>query len=307
MKKYKFLIGGPTSSGKSDLAFCLARKYQGVIINADSMQLYKELRILTNRPSVDEMKKMSHKLYGKFCAHQICSVERWRKLAIDEIKKCEEKNQTSIIVGGSGLYLHSLIYGMAQIPDIPTSIKNRARLLYKKIGPERFFLNLEKKDQSLVSNIHPNDKNRMIRSWEVYELTGRSMVAFHRKQKESDSDYIYKPDVFFLLMPRRDQLYKACDSRFDRMVLQGAITEVKKLLSMNLNPDLPLMKALGVSEISRYMRGDITLDETVALTKTSTRRFVKRQMTWFRNHHYKAKVIKKIFSENNLENILSLI
>ena len=307
MKKYKFLIGGPTSSGKSDLALCLARKYKGVIINADSMQLYKELRILTNRPSVDEMKKIDHKLYGKFCADQICSVERWRKLAINEIKKCEKKNQTSIIVGGSGLYLHSLIYGMAKIPDIPTSIKNRTRSLYKKIGPKRFFLDLAKKDRRLVANIHPNDKNRMIRSWEVYELTGRSMLDFHYIQQESESDYIYKPDVFFLLMPGRDQLYKACDSRFDRMLLWGAITEVKKLLSMNLDPDLPLMKALGVSEISRYIRGDITLNEASILTKTSTRRFAKRQMTWFRNHHYKAKLIKKIFSKNNLENILSLI
>ena len=307
MHKYKILIGGPTSSGKSNLALCLARKYRGTIINADSMQLYKELHVLTNRPSKNAAKEISHKLYGRFCASQSCSVERWRKLAISEIKKCEKNNQTSIVVGGSGLYLHSLLHGMTQIPNIPISIKNRARSLYQTIGPKRFFRDLKNKDKDLVSNIHPNDKNRMIRSWEVYECTGKSTARLHREKQEPNLSYHYQPDIFFLLMPKRDKLYEACDSRFDDMVLQGAVAEVRKLLSMNLNPDLPLMKALGVPEISQYIRGDITLEEAITLTKTSTRRFAKRQITWFRNHRYDAKTIKEIFFQNNFKDILSLI
>lgn len=276
------LIAGPTASGKSRLALEIAQNQNGVIINADAMQVYSGLPILTAQPSREEIETAPHELYGVIDPSENFSAGKWRKIAVKCIQQTLEKGKTPIITGGTGLYFKVLLEGLAEIPPIPQSVRQEAKQLYEKIGHTAFREELTKMDPKSAKSIKPNDKQRLIRAWEVAKFTGKPLGYWQKKTAASglpDSLFFHK----HLLMPPKDELYKACDKRFVEMMKKGAIDEVKALLRKNLDPDLPAMKIIGVKEISAFLKGEITKEEAIKMAQRETRRYAKRQMTWFKN------------------------
>tara|TARA_B100000575_G_scaffold278545_1_gene265969 strand:- start:403 stop:1326 length:924 start_codon:yes stop_codon:yes gene_type:complete len=284
-----FFITGPTAIGKSDFAIKLSNKINGEIINADSMQIYKELKILSARPSSSDIKKVQHHLYGYISGNKRFNVEKWCLDATKKIKLLHSKNITPILVGGTGLYIDTLINGITSIPTIPETIKNNSNNLFDKIGSKKFFDLVNKLDNEATKNIAQNDSQRLKRIWEVYEYTNKKFSSW---KKNKNKKFLNSVDINILLfLPNRKKNYKRVNERVLKMINSGAIDEVKKLLNLQFKKTMPIMKAHGVPEIISYLDDAISFEECVKKIQVVTRNYVKRQNTWWNSS--KLPILKK--------------
>ena len=287
-----YFIAGPTCIGKSSLAMRLAKKINGVIINSDSMQVYSNLNILSARPSKKDLLEIKHELYGYVDAAVRYNVSNWCNDVLKIIKNNEENNLPSIIVGGSGMYIDSLLNGLIPIPPIPEKYKNDSLSLLNEVGTKKFTEIINKFDSESLSKISLQDSSRMRRIWEVYQYTGKKYSYWiNKKNKIFLKNFSNK---IFLFIPPRDDIYKKINSRFNTMINEGAIEEVKKLISLNLDVSLPIMKAHGVPEITNYLCGKMDLEECIKISQQVTRNYAKRQLTWWRSSRLS---INKVFDQ----------
>lgn len=275
------VIGGPTASGKSGLALRLAQDANGVVINADSMQVYAELRIITARPSAADEAAAPHRLYGIVPSSIRMSAARWRELALAEINAAHAIGRLPIIVGGTGLYLRSLMSGLSEIPDIPPAVRQAAMDLQADIGSVALHARLAAVDPVTAARLHPTDSQRLIRAWEVIQATGRSISDWQAAPPVDVPTHLAFTTL--VVEPPRDRLYAQCDRRFDLMLGEGALAEVAAFDALGLDPSLPAGKALGVPELRALLHGEMTAAEATARAQQMTRNYAKRQLTWFRN------------------------
>lgn len=275
------LIAGPTASGKSALALTLAEKLGSVIINADSMQVYRDLRIITARPSAEDERRVSHRLYGHVDAAENFSVGRWCEEAAAALAVTQRTGRTAILVGGTGLYFSTLTRGLAAVPPIPAEIREQVRARLNSDGVAALHAELKWRDPAAAARLMPGDRARITRALEVVLATGRSLLDWHDDNKPPGLDAAQAAKVF--LMPDRDALLRHIDVRFDAMMASGALDEVRALAARQLDPALPAMKAHGVPWLIRHLNGEVTLDRAVEEAKRDTRQYTKRQATWFRN------------------------
>ncbi|MBT3792223.1 MAG: tRNA (adenosine(37)-N6)-dimethylallyltransferase MiaA [Rhodospirillales bacterium] len=299
-----YVVAGPTASGKSGLGIVLAEHLDGVIVNADSMQIYQGLEILTAQPDADDLARVPHRLYGVMDPADVCSAGLWRQMAIDEINQIFRSGKTPIIVGGSGLYLQALMEGIAPIPDIPGDIRANIRAHHGEIGNEAFRAELLASDPGSAS-IGATDAQRMIRAMEVWSATGRSLKSWQGEPKQGpDPDWHF---ISILLDPPRADVYAAIEERFDQMIDAGAMAEAMALGDRALDSGLPAMKALGVAELIKAGRGEIPMEAALTRAKTLSRNYAKRQITWFKGQMIADKTIFEKYSERFKGKILSYI
>ncbi len=275
------LITGPTASGKSALAVELARSHGGVVINADSMQVYDTLRVLTARPSKEDMQGVPHYLYGHVPAGQAYSTGVWLREATELVERLRGEGRLPVFVGGTGLYFKALTGGLSDMPAVPSEIRGhlRARLLAE--GAEVLHRQLAERDESVAASLNPQDGQRIVRALEVIEATGQSIAAFQGKA----GPVVIDPECArkIVVLPDRDVLHQRINGRFEKMLAVGAEEEVRSLLALGLSPDMPVMKAIGVSQIAAMFKGDMTREAVLETGAAATRQYAKRQMTWFRN------------------------
>jgi tRNA dimethylallyltransferase len=280
-KPNAILIAGPTASGKSALALTLARKLGGTIVNADSMQVYRDLRIITARPARAEEARAPHRLYGHVDAAENYSVGRWCADAASALADTLRVGRVAVIVGGTGLYFKALTQGLAAVPPVPDEIRAEVRARLASEGIAALHAELARRDPGSAARLMPGDRARITRALEVVLATGRSLVDWHRDGMPAIVDPTLAAKIF--LAPARTDLLARIDARFDAMLSDGAIEEVRALAARNLDPELPAMKAHGVPWLIRYFRGEFTLAEAAEAGKRDTRQYTKRQATWFRN------------------------
>ena len=303
MLELPILIAGATASGKSALALALAEKFNGCIINADSMQVYDTLNVLTARPPKEDLRRAPHRLYGHVPVAAPYSVGQWQAEALATIDEAQEKGQRPILVGGTGLYFKSLIEGLADIPDIPDNVRDGLRARLDSDGLAALYAELQSVDGVLAERLPPTDTQRILRGLEVFEATGEPLSQWQKQvQKPPMTDY-----CGILLMPDRDWLYARCNARYEVMLAAGAQQEVEELWALNLPPDANGLKALGVGQIMAYMQGEIDAKTATAQAQQATRRYAKRQMTWFRNQMKDWQIFSEQDYENNFANIFSFI
>ncbi|MEH6630375.1 MAG: tRNA (adenosine(37)-N6)-dimethylallyltransferase MiaA [Halopseudomonas aestusnigri] len=288
------VITGPTASGKSALGVDAALALGGEIINADSMQIYRELDVLTARPAKEDLAKVPHRLYGTMPGSERCSADQWRSLALEEIKSVHRLGKIPILVGGTGLYIRALEKGIANIPDIPSEVRVQAQALLEKLGGESFKENLAVIDPEMANRLHAGDRQRLIRAWEVITHTGKSILEWQQQAQGTVPDFDF---IRFAMVPPREDLYDNCNKRFKIMLELGALKEVENLLSLELDPSLPIMKALGVPELAEYLENKVTLDDAISRAQQNTRRYAKRQMTWIRTQYSDANIVNEKYSE----------
>ena len=279
------LIAGPTASGKSAFAIRLAKDFNGTVINADSMQVYSDLRVLSARPSKAEEAEVPHALYGVLDGAEVCSAAMWTEMAMVEVRKCWDEGRIPILVGGTGMYFRFLVEGMAAIPEIPEDIRQAVRRRIDEEGSEALHAELTLRDPETAKRLAPGDSQRIARAVEVLDTTGKSITQWQRVNEPGPLTALDKEGgvTKFVLETERSHLYDRCNLRFDLMLEQGAMDEAEALKERSLDPKLPLMKALGYPSLARYLAGELSLDEAIDEGKMQTRRFAKRQMTWFRN------------------------
>jgi tRNA dimethylallyltransferase len=275
------LIAGPTASGKSALALALAQRTGGIIINTDSMQVYRDLRILTARPTPEEETRVPHWLYGHVDAAMNFSAGAWVADAAKILAEVGACGQTPIFVGGSGLYFKALTRGLSAVPPIPPEIRDGVRARLERDGVEALHAELAKRDPVSAERLKPRDRTRIARALEVVEATGRSLLDWHREGLPP----LLPPDTFdaLFLAPEREALYARIDARFATMLESGALDEVAALAARGLDPLLPAMKAHGVPALIRHLKGEIALEEAADIGRADTRHYAKRQFTWFRH------------------------
>lgn len=278
-RPHALIVAGPTCSGKSALALGLARRLGGVVINADSMQVYRELRIVTARPSVADEAAAPHVLYGVRPAGEAGSVAWWREAALAEMAAAREKGVLPILCGGTGMYFASLTDGIADIPPIPESARAEARWLLAEQGPKGLHDALAKVDQATAARLRPQDSQRVARAWEVWRGTGRGLASW---QREGATPAPWRFSAI-LIDPPREDLRAAIAGRFSAMVAEGAVAEVEALLALGLDPALPAMRAHGVPELASYLRGAMSLEAACRRAEIVTGQYTKRQATWFRH------------------------
>jgi len=299
------VIGGPTASGKSWVARELARTLNGAVINADSMQVYAELPILTAQPDAAARAGIPHRLYGVISVREPCSAARWAELAWREVETAANQGLVPIVTGGTGLYLRTLMQGLALVPEIPAEIREATRTLLRELGPEVFHERLAARDPGAAARIRPKDRQRLARAWEVLEATGRSLLDWQGKADTAQPAANFQT---FVLNPDRAALYATIDRRFAEMVRTGVLDEVRALAGMGLPPEAPARKALGARELMDHLAGRIDLEDAVAAAQQATRRYAKRQMTWFRNQVSVANFISiDVINETSMERILPKI
>jgi len=280
-KPAAILLAGPTASGKSSLALKLAQALGGVIINADSMQVYRDLRIITARPTPAEEQALPHRLYGHVDAAENYSVGRWCVDAAAALAEAERVGQLPILVGGTGLYFKALTRGLAAVPPIPAEMRAMVRARLKAEGIAPLHAELQARDPDGARQLMPNDRSRVTRALEVVLATGRPLADWHGHGMKPALDADHAVKIF--LAAERAALYRHIDERFDWMLVSGALEEVRALAARGLDPALPAMKAHGVPWLIRHLNGEITLDEAAEGGKRDTRRYTKRQGTWFRH------------------------
>jgi tRNA dimethylallyltransferase len=276
------IVAGPTASGKSALALRLADDIDGTIINADSMQVYSGVEIITSQPDADARERKPHRLYGVLDPADPCSTARWRDLARAEIARTEEAGRVPILVGGTGLYLRTLTSGIADLPPIAEEARSTARRRHADLGGAAFRLELATLDRESAERLHPSDTQRLIRAYEVAVGTGTPLPEWQRRA-HADGAASGFAAFTIVLDPPRDGLRGAIATRLRAMVKAGAIDEVRALIARGLPADRPAMKALGVREFGAHVAGESTLDEAIAATAVATAQYAKRQATWFRH------------------------
>ena len=275
------LIAGPTASGKSALALALAEQHGGTVINADSMQVYRDLSIITARPTAEEEGRAPHRLYGHVDAAVNYSVGRWCTEADAALAEARREGRAAIVVGGTGLYFSTLTRGLAAVPPIPAQIRDEVRGRLANEGVAALHAELTRRDPAAAARLRPGDRARVTRALEVVLATGRSLLQWHEDNMPARLDAARAAKIF--LMPERDALLRRIDARFDAMMAAGALEEVRALAARHLDPTLPAMKAHGVPWLIRHLAGAIALAEAVEGAKRDTRQYTKRQATWFRN------------------------
>jgi tRNA dimethylallyltransferase len=275
------LIAGPTASGKSALALDLAERTGGVIINADSMQVYRDLRVITARPTLAEEARVPHRLYGHRDAAINCSVGSWLDDAAAALTEARVGGRLPIFVGGTGLYFKGLLRGLSNVPPVPAEIREAVRARLERNGIEALHAELSRRDPVSGERLKPRDKARVARALEVIEATGRSIADWHSEGLPPLLSPANVTAVF--LAPERAELYQRIDRRFARMLDEGALDEVAALAKRQLDPILPAMKAHGVPVLIRHLKGEVTLKDAAAVGAIDTRHYAKRQFTWFRH------------------------
>ncbi len=295
------LIAGPTGSGKSKFALSLARRRNGVIINADSMQVYHELRVLSARPSLEDEALLPHRLYGHISLKTAYSVGEWLEDISKVLAEVRAEGRLPIIVGGTGLYFRALVEGLAPVPKIPEDVRAHWREKAERMEVGDLHLLLEQRDREMAQRLEPRDRQRIVRALEVIEGTGISLAQWQRAEGEP----ALEPGSYLgLVVDRpREEIYRACEQRFDEMVEVGALEEAARVRDMQLDVGLPGMRALGLRPLLAYLDGDIDLDEALVRAKRDTRHYVKRQLTWLRRNmiawkHVNSKDMESI--EGNL-------
>ena len=292
MSKKIILLAGPTASGKSKLAIHLAKKMNGEIINADSMQIYKEFSILSSRPRRSETKKIRHHMYGIVSVKKYFSAGDWLKEVKKKVNLCLKKKKIPIIVGGTGLYFNTITKGISKIPDIDTKTRNNVRALFKTLGSKKFYDKLLELDPKVKDRIYPKDSQRMQRAYEVKLKTKKSLFDWFAKTKSDFLDFDLRK--VFIDIPRKDLLLKI-SNRTELMFKENCLGEVKKFNTLRLNKSLSANKLIGVQEINRFIKEKISLDECKELINIKTRQYAKRQNTWARGH---MKNWIKLYSKN---------
>ena len=288
LKSKIILISGPTASGKSKLAIEFAKKINGEIINADSMQIYKELKILTARPIKENINKIKHHLYGFQSCKNEFSTGEWLKLVKKKINEIRNKNKIPILVGGTGLYFKALTDGLVKIPNIPSKIRNKIRNIQKQIGQKKFYIKLLKEDKSVKNKIDPTDVQRSLRAYEIKKFTNKSFFEFI---KETKPNFDKKVFIKMFINTPREILKEKIEVRVEQMFKDGAVQETKKFLKMKINKELSANKIIGINEIKGYLKGKTTLIRTKELINVKTRQYAKRQFTWARGHMKSWKMI----------------
>jgi tRNA dimethylallyltransferase len=274
------LISGPTASGKSNFAIKVAKKIDGEIINADSMQVYKQLKILTARPNKEDQKNIKHHMYGVVDLNQKFSTGQWLNAVIKKIKEIKKRKKIPILVGGTGLYFQSLIEGLVKIPEIPIKFRNKIRMIQKKEGQKNFYKKLLKIDPEAKDRFDPNDTQRTIRAFEIKSFTKISMYKWLNKTKSEFKDREFlKLYIDF----KREDLIKRISSRSIKMIEQGAIKEVKKFIKLKIKKDLSVNRVIGIDELTQCLDKKIHLDQAQELISIKTRQYAKRQATWARS------------------------
>ena len=283
------LISGPTASGKSNLAVKIAKKIDGEIINADSMQVYKKLKILTARPNKVEQKNIKHHLYGNIDLDKKFSTGQWLELAIKKIRNIQKNKKIPILAGGTGLYFQSLINGLVKIPEIPLNFRNKVRLMSKREGQKKFYKKLLKLDPKIKDKFDPNDTQRSIRAYEIKSYTNISMYDWLTKTKSEfkNSDFLK-----LHIETKREKLIERINLRTSTMINSGAINEVKKFIKLKIRKDHSVNKVIGIAELTQYLNDKTTLEEAKELISIKTRQYAKRQATWARTRMTSWKKIK---------------
>lgn len=298
------LIAGPTASGKSAMGLALADRLGGEIINADSMQVYGDLRIVTARPSVEEEGRAPHHLYGHVSADTVYSTGQWLTDATLAIGQVQARGKVPVILGGTGLYFRALTEGFVEVPDIPDDIRAATRAEVDEIGPVAAHQRLREVDPAWAAQVHENDPQRIARGLEVFRATGRPLTEWQAAPAEApDLGSVAK----FVLEPDRDWLVERIHQRFRLMVEAGAVEEVEALLKQDLARSLPAMKALGVPELGRYLAGDMSLEEAIEAAAIKSRQYAKRQSTWFRQQMISWNKVFAQDLESQIDKIFSFI
>ena len=292
MPKKIILISGPTASGKSSVAIALAKKIDGEIINADSMQIYKEFNILSSRPTEIELKKVKHHLYGFVSVKNYFSVGEWIKLVKAKVLECDKNNKTAILVGGTGLYFNAITNGISKIPEINSKIRKSVRDLHKKIGQKNFYKKLITIDPYVKNKIQSSDTQRTLRAYEVKVSTKKSLYEWAKNTK---SDFLAYDIKKIFLNISKDDLLEKISKRTEMMFKNKCTNEVKNFLKLNIDKSLSPNKLIGVKEISDYLSGINTLKQAQDLINIKTRQYAKRQNTWSRGH---MKIWNKIYSKD---------
>jgi len=275
------LLAGPTASGKSRLALELAREHDGVVVNADSMQVYGELSILTARPTTEEEAEVPHRLYGHVTAATRYSVGRWLDDVGGILSEARRQGRMPIVVGGTGLYFKALTEGLAEVPAIPVEVRQQVLAITEGEASETLHRRLAEADPEDAAGIRPSDRSRILRAMEVFEATGRSLAAWRARPATPILDPAKAERI--VLDPDRAILHERIARRAEAMIHHGAIEEARALGELGLSPDLPAMKAIGVRELLDHLAGKLSMDEALAGICTETRRYAKRQATWFRH------------------------
>lgn len=285
------VVAGPTASGKSALGIAIAEKVKGTIINADSMQVYHDLRVLTARPGDEEMQLVPHRLYGVLDGAVHGTAAMWVEMARQAIADAITQGRVPILLGGTGMYLRSLFEGMAEIPAIPSEIRLAARVKLDSEGPAALHSALAVLDPATAARLKPGDSQRLVRAWEVLQATGRGLADW---QEAPASPGLGNPVFRLLLQPPRDSLYARIDRRFEGMIQGGALDEARAVLARSDIPaDAPMRKAHGLPELIQYLKGEIPLDEAIRVGQLNTRHYAKRQTTWFRHQFSPDLVVEK--------------
>ena len=281
LKSKIILISGPTASGKSNFSIKLAKKINGEIINADSMQVYKELKILSARPNVKDYQKIKHHLYGFHSVKNNFSTGDWLKIAIKKIKEVRKRNKTPIFVGGTGLYFKALTDGLVSIPNIPIRFRNKIRTLHKNLGQKKFYQKLIKLDPYSKENINPTDTQRSIRAYEVRQFTKKSLHHWF----ENTKSHFNKDDFFKIYIDYpREELIQRISKRTGQMIEMGAVNEVKRFIKLKVRKDNSVNKAIGVHEIKEYLEKRKDMPDVIEKISIKTRQYAKRQSTWARGN-----------------------
>jgi tRNA dimethylallyltransferase len=281
LKSKIILISGPTASGKSNFSIKLAKKINGEIINADSMQVYKELKILSARPNVKDYQKIKHHLYGFHSVKNNFSTGDWLKIAIKKIKEVKKRKKTPIFVGGTGLYFKALTDGLVSIPNIPIRFRNKIRTLHKNLGQKKFYQKLIKLDPYSKENINPTDTQRSIRAYEVRQFTKKSLHNWF----ENTKSYFNKDDFFKIYIDYpREELIQRISKRAEQMIEMGAVNEVKRFIKLKVRKDKSVNKAIGVHEIKEFLEKRKDISDVIEKISIKTRQYAKRQSTWARGN-----------------------
>lgn len=296
------VITGPTASGKSALALALVERRRGTVINADAMQTYDAFPILTAQPTADERRRAPHALYGVLPLSETLSAARWRSLASVEITRCLEAGRPPILCGGSGLYLRTLMQGIAAIPDVPAALRDQANADWKSMGAEAFRARLAEKDPAIVARLKPGDRQRHVRAWEVWAATGRPLSAWQTADGERPAWRF----VTVLLAPERGWLRARIETRFDAMLKGGVLGEVRTVFDRHPDPRWPGLKAHGAPELFAHFRGELSLDDARRIAIDHIRQYAKRQMTWFR-HQMTPDLVVDPRSDRSLEQTEKLL
>jgi len=282
------LIAGPTASGKSAYALDAARRTQSLIINADSMQVYRDLRVLTARPSPEDEAEIPHGLYGHVDGSEAYSAGRYMREVLDVLAQARAAALRPVIVGGTGLYFKALLNGLSPVPAIPEDIRARWREEAERLGTSRLHKQLQVRDPEMAARLKPTDPQRITRALEVLDATGVSLAIWQRSPGIPVLDEAACERV--IIMPDRATLYARADARFDAMLATGALEELRALVARRLDPGLPVMRALGVPELAAHLAGKTSLEEAIATAKLETHRYIKRQTTWLKRHMSSWKV-----------------